>query len=336
MKKALLLLTLVVSITTFSQIKVIGYLPSYRWETLEKLDYDHLSHVIAAFTNPDSTGSLSFEHDLKKFSKICHKNNTEAIVSMCGGGNYSWGEQYSVYEKLIETPESRTMFVNNIVNFVLENNLDGLDNDMEGKALVLKNYNIFAQELADSLHSKGLEYSAALYVGGQWGVDNLDKTTLLKHDYLMTMSYGGVGSWNWKDKPDDSNYPKYVADVNHVLNLGLDTSKTIGGMPFYYTEFPLTQQTDYNKYNGLMCDLYANYPTLDRVKSDTITSSNGNPIYLNSLETYYKKIDLAVTNNSGIMIWELGQDCFDDKSIMNAIATYLDNKNVSVEKSSTK
>ncbi len=322
---------LFITVISQAQIKVIGYLPTYRWDKLEELDFDHLSHVVGAFANPDSLGQLSFKKDLKIFSKVCHENNTKAIISLCGGGDYSWGEKYQVYEKLIETPQSRTAFVSNIVQFVLDNDLDGLDNDMEGKALVLANYNIFARELADSLHSKGLEYSAALYVGGQWAVDNLDAETLQKHDYLMTMSYGGVGSWNWKNKPDDSNYPKYLSDVNHVLEMGLDTSKTIGGMPFYYTEFPITEQTDYSKFNGMMCELYNNYPDIDRSKNDTITSTGGNPIYLNSLDTYHQKIDLALKNNSGIMIWELGQDCFDDKSIMKSISDYLDLSGTHIE-----
>lgn len=328
--------TLLLSIVLFgshAQIKVVGYLPTYRWEKLEQLDFDHLSHVCAAFANPDESGNLIFEKNLKKFAKVLHENNTKAIVSICGGGHYSWGEKYKVYEKLLETPKSRTDFIEKVVKFVKKNDLDGLDNDMEGKALVLKNYNVLSQELADSLHANDLEYSAALYVGGTWGVDNLTPETMQKHDYIMTMSYGGVGNWNWRQKPDDSNYAKYQKDVNHLITKGYDQTKTIGGLPFYYVEFPQTQQANYSKFSGMMCDLYDNYEDQKPLEKDTLYSPEGNPIYLNSLATYYKKIDLAIENNSGFMIWELGQDCFSgDMSIMKHLAAYMDKKKVIIEK----
>jgi len=331
MKKIFIILLFLPQMT-FAQIKVVGYLPSYRWEKLEQLDFKHLSHICAAFANPDENGNLTFEHNLKAFAETCHQNNTKALISICGGGDYSWGEKYKVYEKLIETPESRTKFVSEIIKFVLKNNLDGLDNDMEGKALELANYNIFSQELADSLHARGLEFTAALGVGGQWGVDLLTKETIQKYDLIMTMSYGGVGSWNWNQKPDDATYYKYQNDVNYLIKLGLAKEKAIGGIPFYYTEFPSTQQTDYNKFNVAICDLYKSQSSLNPMQQDTINLKNGNVIYLNSIATYLKKADFAIQNNSGLMIWELGQDCFDEQSIFKAITDYLDQKGIKVEK----
>ena len=79
--------------------------------------------------------------------------------------SYSWGEKYKIYERLIATPESRKAFIESIITFLKKYNLDGLDNDMEGKALELKNYNVFSQELADAVHNENIEYSAALGVG---------------------------------------------------------------------------------------------------------------------------------------------------------------------------
>ena len=123
MKSIITASLLFIIVISKAQIQVIGYLPTYRWNKLEELDFDHLSHIIGAFANPDSLGQLSFEKDLKQFAKVCHEQDTKAIISMCGGGNYSWGEQYTVYEKLLETPQSRTAFISNIVQFVLESGI---------------------------------------------------------------------------------------------------------------------------------------------------------------------------------------------------------------------
>ena len=81
-----------------AQIKVVGYLPSYRWELLNQLDYTHMTHLCAAFANPDEEGNMMFDQDLEQFVKVCHKNGTIALISICGGGDYSWGEKYKIYE----------------------------------------------------------------------------------------------------------------------------------------------------------------------------------------------------------------------------------------------
>ena len=330
MKKLTTLLLTLSFFLSFAQIRVVGYLPTYRWDKLSQLDYDHMSHVGAAFINPDAEGNMIFTADMNQFVKTAHQNNCLAEVSFCGGGDYSWGEKYKVYEKLIETPESRKAFIKKIISFLKQYNLDGLDNDMEGKALELKNYNVFSQELADAIHAEGLEYSAALGVGGQWGIALLSDETMLKHDFIMTMSYGGVGSWNWKERPNAATYDKMLKDVNHLINRGLPKEKAIGGIPFYFTEFPLTEQTSYSQSNGVNCDLYTNpfYNKQDPWHNDTLVSETGNPIYINSIPTYYKKVDVAIANNSGFMIWEVGQDCFSGPSIMDSLGVYMDSKNV--------
>ena len=121
-----------------------------------------------------------------------------------------------------------------------------------------------------------------------------------------------------------------VKDINHLISRGLPKEKAIGGVPFYYTEFPKTEHTNYSNYNGTNCDIYSNpaYKKQNPWKNDTIYSTEGNPIYINSIPTYYKKIDVAIENNSGFMIWEVAQDCFTGPSIMDSLGTYMDSKNV--------
>ncbi len=314
-----------------AQIKVVGYLPAYRWQLLSQLDYTHMTHLCAAFANPDEDGNMMFDQDLEQFVKVCHKNGTIALISICGGGDYSWGEKYKIYENLLESPESRTAFIHKIMHFVRESKLDGLDNDMEGKALELPNYNVFSQELADSLHAEGLLYTAALGVNGQWGAGHLTDLTLEKMDFVMTMSYGGVGHWNWQRKPNEANMAKYETDVQYFLDRKYDSSKVVGGVPFYYTEFPQTAQSNYGAYNKTNCEVYSNPDYLAKMKKgqDTLYTSEGNVIYINTPKMYEEKIDIAIKNKGGIMIWEVGQDCFDGNfSIIKHIGKYIDSRGV--------
>ncbi len=315
-------------------IKIVGYLPTYRWELLNELDYSHMTHLCAAFANPDEDGNMIFDKDLEQFTKVCHKNGTIALVSICGGGDYSWGEKYKVYESLIASPTSRTAFVHKIMDFVRESGVDGLDNDMEGKALELPNYNVFSQELADSLHAQKLLYTAALGVNGQWGAGNLSDLTLSKMDFVMTMSYGGVGHWNWEQKPNEATVEKMCSDLKYFTDRQYAASNVIGGVPFYYTEFPNTAQQNYGVFNKTNCELYSDINYLAKLKKgeDTLYTTNGNVVYINTPKMYEQKLDIARENNSGIMIWEVGQDCLDGNySVMNHMGKYLDAHQVKLD-----
>lgn len=334
MKKVFLILILVSFYSSFSQIKMVGYLPTYRWDKLNEIDYSHLSHVCASFANPDEQGNMMFEQDLHHFVQVVHSHGTKAVVSFCGGGGYSWGEEYKIYENLLATSQSRTAFVHKILSFARLYQLDGIDNDMEGQALELSNYNIFSQELADSLHAQGFEYTAALGVNGQWGAGLMTDETLNKLDFVMTMSYGGVGHWNWKEKPNEATFEKYQSDVNHFIERGYDATQVVGGVPFYYTEFPETEQPNYNIYNKMNCEIYSNaaYKKQKPTQHDTLLSVDGNAIYINSFDTYKKKLDVAIINQSGLMIWEIGQDCIGEKtSILKMMGEYLDSKNTKID-----
>ncbi len=320
------------SALSFSQIKVIGYLPTYRWEKLRFLDYDHMTHLCAAFANPDDSGNLMFEKDLNVFVSFVRSKGVSALISIGGGGDFSWGDKHKVYKELLKTQDSRTAFVHKIMNFVREYNLDGVDNDMEGYALELENYNVFSQELGDSLHAQGYEFTAALGVGGQWGVDLLAPETMERYDFIMTMSYGGVGSWNWKEKPDDGTYEKMVKDVNYLISKGYDSTKCVGGVPFYATEFPATEQTSYWMYNISNCDVYEKYAKQQPWNKDTVYSSQGHPIYINSIETLKKKLDFGISKGSGIMIWEVGQDCFSGANvIMEHLGNHMDDLGINLD-----
>ncbi|MEY5042063.1 MAG: Chitinase precursor [Bacteroidota bacterium] len=305
---------------------VMGYLPDYRWSIVQKLNFDFLTHLIVAFANPDSSGKLSFGENLAPLVKLAHGKNVKVILSIGGGGNFSWGEEHQIYAKLLKTPESRSAFIHKIINFVKLNKLDGVDNDLEGYALALPTYNVFTQELADSLKANQLESSAAYYIGGQWGLDRVAVETLQKLDYILTMSYGGIGDWNWKTKPDDGTLDKLIIDIEHLKKRGVPAKKIIGGFAFYAVEFPKNKPENYFSLYHTACDMFTNFNTYQPLINDTINLPNQNTIYFNSMETFKQKIDFALDNAGGFFIWELGQDCFNKNSLSEKLYDYVKRK----------
>lgn len=317
-----------------SNFKAVAYIPAYRMSNLSDINYDMITHVMAAFANPDETGTLSFSGDITTFVSTVHNNGAKAIVSIGGGGDYSWGNKVSIYEDLFKTQQSRTAFIHKIMNYIRTYNLDGLDNDIEGNALALSNFNVFTQELGDSLHAANLEYSAAIGVGGSWGVNYWDDNSLSKLDFIMTMSYGGVGNWNWNTKNDDHTYAKMKSDMEYfTITKNMNPEKIVGGIPFYAVEFPSSAQQNYNDYHKTICSIY-NDPQFDAQNpfhSDTLTTTGGNTVYINSIETIQRKIDYCDEFGGGIMIWEIGQDCYDGSvSLQDSMYAYISANKVGI------
>lgn len=336
MKTYLFTFLLSISLNLFaSDFKAVAYMPSYRMANLDDLNYDMITHVMAAFANPDELGNMSYSgYSMTTFVDKVHTNGAKAIISIGGGGDYSWGAKVSIYETLFESPSSRTAFIHKIMNYVRDYGFDGLDNDIEGNALALSNFNIFTIELGDSLHAAGLEYSAAIGVGGSWGANLWSDESLSKLDFMMTMSYGGVGSWNYMLKNDEHTFAKMKSDMEHfTITKGISARKVIGGIPFYSVEFPAEAKENYNDYHQTICSVYSDsfYDDQDPFHSDTLTSPEGNPVYINSIETIERKISYCDEFGGGIMIWETGQDCYDGSiSLQDSMYAFIKANKVSV------
>ena len=333
MKLKLLPLLLLFTFNMLAQdYKGVAYMPSYRMANLSSLNYNLITHVMASFANPDDNGNMSFDYDIDYFVTTVHNNNAKAVVSIGGGGDFSWGSKVVIYENLLKTQASRTSFIAKIMNYLRDHKLDGLDNDIEGNALALSTFNVFSQELGDSIHAQGLEYSAAIGVGGSWGVNYWDDATLHKLDFMMTMSYGGVGSWNWNIKNDDHTFAKMKKDMEFfTVTKNISKDKVIGGIPFYSVEFPSSPQSNYNGYMKTICSIYNDpqFAGQDPIHSDTLYTTGGNPVYINSIQTIQKKMDYCNDFGGGVMIWEAGQDCYDGSvSLLDSMYAYKQAKSL--------
>jgi chitinase len=311
MKKILLLIvTVIYAPYLFGQsFKIVAYLPDYRWSNLHSIDFSKTTHALAAFGNPDSSGTLSFSQDIDAFASAVHSGGAKALISIGGGADYSWGNEYHTYEYLF-TNTNRTPFIGKIMDYVRLHQLDGIDLDIEGFALQLVNYNLFAQELADSLHMTGRIICGA-YVGGYWA-SFLSSATIGKLDFMTTQSYGGVDNSNWNSPGDPAPFSLFQNDITFWKSKGFHADQVLGGLPFFAVEFPPAIQSVYWPYEPTLCSVYtgAQYTGQHPLQNDLVHGYNGDPVYLNSLNTFKKKVNYAAANAGGIMIWEIGGDCY--------------------------
>jgi len=95
--------------------------------------------------------------------------------------------------------------------------------------------------------------------------------------------------------------------VNRVVNGGIDLNKLCLGLPFYGRK--IQNHSEAISYSEIMTR-YNPSPEADEADG----------YYFNGVETVKQKTGYALNSNlSGIMIWELGQDIQDERSLLQAI-----------------
>ena len=160
MKQILFFVCLFSAWTSHSQsdFKVIGYLPYYRFNYLNDIEFERVTHVNIAFANPDSSGTLSVSGvNITNAVSKAHAKNCKVFISLAGG--YLTPAQDAVWNYLAQ-PAQRPAFIQKIIQYVQQHQLDGVDIDLEWQ-YVTDAYSPFVLALKDSLENAGLPMTAA-------------------------------------------------------------------------------------------------------------------------------------------------------------------------------
>ena len=290
--------------TVDKSARVVGYLPSYRFDSNEKIDYCKLTHLNLAFANPGSNGKLIINDFSGVVVRARNENNNIKIYISIGGG-YLTDEQASIWSNSIDIKDNRPIIINEIVNFVVDNSLDGVDVDLEWQ-YVTSGYSDFVIELKSALSAKGKSMTAAL--PGTTKFDNITEEALQTFDFINIMAYDFTGPWNPTASGQHSSYNNAVESINFWKNTGVSQSKLTLGVPFYGYDFSNSSNVTSFTF-GQMVSTNNSYSEIDNVGMK----------YYNGRPTIKSKVKLASEQVSGIMIWELGQDSFSDYSLLKTI-----------------
>ena len=284
--------------------RVVGYLPSYRFDSNEKIDYCKLTHLNLAFANPGSNGKLII-NDFSGVVVRARNENSNIKIYISIGGGYLTDEQASIWSNSIDIKDNRPVIINEIVNFVVDNSLDGVDVDLEWQ-YVTSGYSDFVIELKSALSTKGKSMTAAL--PGTTKFDNITEEALQTFDFINIMAYDFTGPWNPTASGQHSSYNNAVESINFWKNTGVSQSKLTLGVPFYGYDFSNSLNVTSFTF-GQMISTNNSYSEIDNVGMK----------YYNGRPTIKSKVKLASEQVSGIMIWELGQDSFSDYSLLKTI-----------------
>lgn len=283
--------------------KVIGYLPYYRFGLSSQIDYGKLTHLNLAFGNPDMQGNLSVGgQNIDPIVDAAHDEGVYVYLSLGGGLTADWVTAWTHWQQ----PENRSFFIHNIVDFVYQHELDGVDMDLEWSN-VTPLYSPFVLELHDSLAAHGFPLTAAL--PGTYRYPNISEEALHIFDFINMMVYDLTGPWAPNNPGQHSPYSFAVSSINYWQNQGVSSEKLTLGVPFYGWNFNNAPASVTSATFGSMVSLDAANAQLDQVGQ----------IYYNGIPTIRAKTELAMERVSGIMIWELGQDAFNEHSLLQVI-----------------
>lgn len=299
------------------QARVVGYFPTWRFTLTDKVDFCKLTHVNIAFGNPmvDGTIQLSNPSAISNLEQVIstaklQNSNIQFYISLAGG--VLSDEVANTWKTFLASSQDRPKLIDKIIEFVLENNLDGVDVDLEWSH-VTQGYSDFVIELKKelSIHGKGM--TAAF--PSETKFSQISDQALAVFDFINIMVYDYTGSWNPSEPGQHSSYNHAERGINYWKNIvGIAAEKLTLGVPFY-------------GYNFLNSTTVESFTYGSMVASNTSNSERdqvGNKYY-NGRPTIASKVKLAAQNLSGIMIWELGQDSFTEYSLLQTIhKTYTD------------
>ncbi|MFD2044913.1 glycosyl hydrolase family 18 protein [Ornithinibacillus salinisoli] len=332
---------------------IIAYLAGWAtlsgFDIMRDLDASRLTHVNYAFglIGDDLKIKMSDPvHDPINFvelgklkEKYPHLKTTIAIGGWGGSANFS---------EAAATEESREIFADSVVEFIIEHGFDGVDLDWEypvtggGPGTYPNpddrdNYPLLLETLREKLDEQGekdgVHYTLSIAGAANTGfVENTQLGLSQEYlDYVQIMTYDIHGTW---ESLADFNAPLYDDDgktwsvdkaVDAYLNAGVPAEKVVMGVPFYgYTYNVLS-----NENNGLRQEFAGSGSvTFNRIIRDDYLS-NGYvrywdegtqvPYLFHEEESIFISYDdeesmaikaayIREKDLGGAMIWEISQD----------------------------
>ena len=285
--------------------KVVGYIGGGNFGKIDSIELNKLTYLNLAFASPDKDGFLVMDDkaDVSIGVNKGHAANLKVFISLGGGGRPD-----TVFWKAALQTKNRSSFIKKIVKYVEENNLDGVDVDIEGNLFpyIGFTYGPFVVELKQALHAKGKGMSCAL------GAVDLDEVVtqeaLEAYDFINVMVYDKTGVWRPNEVGPHSPY-SYAEDAikYYTVDRKIPPSHITLGLPFYGFDF--TPPARYIDFSEIIAS------DMENAYRDSIGMR-----YYNGIPMIARKAVLAKKSAlGGVMIWELACDTHGDLSLLRAL-----------------
>lgn len=273
--------------------RLVGYYAAWsRYSGFSPLNIDagKLTHINYSFANIDANHKITLGYpdiDVKNINELNQLKKTYPhLKTIIAVGGWTWSGRFS---DVALTKDSREVFADSVVDFIVKYKFDGVDIDWEypvsgGLATNIRrpadkqNFTLLMKELREKLDDRGamdgkhyiLSFAGA---AGAWYTKNTELDLLAKYvDYANIMTYDIHGTWESMTNFNAPLYHPYDsgtglgnwsvdASVNSWLIAGFPKEKLVMGVPFYgyiYKSVPNINLGLYQTYSGGASISYAN------------------------------------------------------------------------------
>ncbi|MGB9906054.1 MAG: glycoside hydrolase family 18 protein [Candidatus Saccharicenans sp.] len=317
--------------TTYEQPKlakvIMGYYPGWKKPEFSHslIDFNSLTHLAHAFTKPDSDGNLVVDPNYlcPEMVAAAQAHSVKVIMSLGGWGNCQG------FPPTAASPEKRSRFIGQIVEFCRQNNYDGVDLDWEfvSNEQESQNFSDLVRELSAALRAMDPPrlLTMAAPAGPYWGRWINYEELHPYFDYIALMTYDYHGPWS---DHSGHNSPLYTCQndpcgswddsFSYAVIREVPLDKLLLGIPFYGRSFdtnrlfaPATQSQYYTytdiqkllasgwKYNWDFC---SQVPFLLSPSKTTLLS-------FDDIRSVFRKCRYVLDKGlAGVIIWEVTAD----------------------------
>jgi GH18 family chitinase len=226
------------------QDQVIADLPA----ALDAANLEAFDVIITAFAEPKADGTIgtglgAFSSYLPAVVAAGHSLDKSVVVSIGGAFPASLATQFAT---IAASPTLRQTFSNNVVSFLEEHDLDGVDIDYEfpDDATERANFTLLMQTLHATVKAADPRYIVMFGGGPGWFLGGFDFAALHPHcDFFFYFGYDWKnpangpmlkpGSIQWTLANDTLPEASVKGGIDYVIAKGFPANKIVCGLPFY-------------------------------------------------------------------------------------------------------
>ncbi|KAF8992480.1 endochitinase [Cyathus striatus] len=237
---------------------------------LSQVSWSKYTHLTFAFAEPTlDVNTLYMDGSnqdlLPEFVGTAHDHGVKALVSIGGATGSRW------WSNNVDSEERRVAFVNTIINFVQQYNLDGIDFDWELPGIRLDggsntvspqdtaNFLQFLRLLREHPIGSNLILTTATSIGPFFGEDGNPSTDVSEFswclDYIQIMNYDVWGNWGSVVRPnaplddtctsEDRQGGSAVSALKAWSDAGMPYDKIVLGVASYGHSFLVSEEVAY-------------------------------------------------------------------------------------------
>ncbi|HVX15627.1 MAG TPA: glycoside hydrolase family 18 protein [Pirellulales bacterium] len=274
---------------------IVGYLPDYRVADFNAESAKYLTDLVYFSAEPTADGALKrdrLRNDQLGALQAIKSRHGVALLLTVGGWERSAG-----FAEMAALETTRARFAVNARQFCLEEHFDGIDLDWEHPAddEQRKNYDRLITAMKREFQTHELQLTVAI---AAWQV--LSPEAIAAVDRVHLMAYDNEGR--------HATFDDATSAVQRLLKAGVPAAKICLGVPFYGREVRQGGRS-------------LTYAEIVRKYSPAADTDEVDGFYFNGPGTIARKTRFARAGKlGGIMIWELGQDIADERSLLEVVA----------------